>query len=117
MYATAEHNALNNKHDATSVWVEEIKTDSFKLCLRELKNFDGIHKSIKVVGIHFYLMFLRTNKKNVCSKFLKFSLAKYGHEFSQSFERGRLGDLNSSRLDGLIKKKLRRFQSFSLLQM
>ncbi|KAL9971201.1 hypothetical protein ACROYT_G023699 [Oculina patagonica] len=37
-----------NKHDAASVWAEDVKTDNFRACLRELKNFDGAHKYLTV---------------------------------------------------------------------
>jgi len=39
-----------NKHDATSVWAEEVTKNSFKACVRELKNFDGVHTGVKVVS-------------------------------------------------------------------
>jgi len=37
-----------NKHDATSVWAEEVTKYNFKACVRELKNFDGAHSGVKV---------------------------------------------------------------------
>lgn len=39
-----------NKHDATSVWAEEVTKYNFKACVRELKNFDGAHSGVKVVS-------------------------------------------------------------------
>ena len=33
-----------------AVWVEELRVDSFKICLREAKIFDGPHKGIKIVS-------------------------------------------------------------------
>ena len=39
-----------NIHDATSVWAEEVTPIKFKVCLRELKNFDGVHENIRVVS-------------------------------------------------------------------
>ena len=47
---TAEHSRPYLKHDAASAWVEDIKTNAFKVCLREMQNFDGQHKNILVVG-------------------------------------------------------------------
>ena len=32
------------------VWVEELRQDNFKVCLRETKIFDGTHQNIKVVS-------------------------------------------------------------------
>ena len=46
---TAEHSRPYLKHDAASTWVEDIKTNAFKVCLREMQNFDGQHKNILVV--------------------------------------------------------------------
>jgi len=39
-----------NKHDATSVWAEDVTKYNFKACVRELKNFDGVHSGVKVVS-------------------------------------------------------------------
>ena len=36
--------------DAMAVWVEELTEDSFKICLREVKIFDGLHKGITIVS-------------------------------------------------------------------
>ena len=47
---SAEHMVLKQKHDAVTVWVEDVTTTSFKICLRELQNFDGLHKDIRVVS-------------------------------------------------------------------
>ena len=33
-----------------ALWVEDVRRDSFKVCLRETKIFDGLHKNIKVVS-------------------------------------------------------------------
>ena len=33
-----------------AVWVEELRVDHFKICLRETKIFDGPHKGIKIVS-------------------------------------------------------------------
>ena len=32
------------------MWVEDVRRDSFKVCLRETKIFDGLHRNIKVVS-------------------------------------------------------------------
>ena len=46
---TSEHSRPDLKHDAASTWVEGIKMNAFKVCLREMQNFDGQHKNILVV--------------------------------------------------------------------
>ena len=33
-----------------AVWIEDSRKDSFKICLKESKIFDGVHKNIKVVS-------------------------------------------------------------------
>ena len=56
MFLTAvhKHDPLNsnseNEHDAAIVWAEDVTTQSFRACVRELKNFDGIHKNVQVVS-------------------------------------------------------------------
>ena len=47
---SAEHERRGVKHDASSLWVEDLTTTSFKICIRELQNFDGAHQSIHVVS-------------------------------------------------------------------
>ena len=46
---TAEHMNIDLKHDAATVWVEDVFTSSFRICLRELQDFDGLHENIRVV--------------------------------------------------------------------
>ena len=43
-----------NKLRPTGVWVENLTEHSFKLCLREVKIFDGLHRGIKIVSKMFY---------------------------------------------------------------
>ncbi|KAL9984800.1 hypothetical protein ACROYT_G007135 [Oculina patagonica] len=50
---SAEHERRGVRHDASSVWVEDLTTTSFKICIRELQNFDGIHQSIHVDWMAF----------------------------------------------------------------
>ena len=40
------------------VWVEELRQDNFKICLREAKIFDGPHNNIKIVS-EFNFIFLQ----------------------------------------------------------
>lgn len=47
---TAEHSKRSVKHDAATVWVENVLGNIFSVCVRELQNFDGQHKDIKVVS-------------------------------------------------------------------
>ena len=48
--ATASHQFPGRPQDAMAVWVEEFTKDSFKICLREVKIFDGLHKGITIVS-------------------------------------------------------------------
>ncbi|XP_028412470.1 uncharacterized protein LOC114535298 [Dendronephthya gigantea] len=50
---TAEHHRLSLKHDAASLWLEDVTSSSFKVCLRELQNFDGPHQDIHVNWLAF----------------------------------------------------------------
>ena len=46
---TAEHLRTGKEYDAAVIWTEDVTKDSFKVCLRELQNFDGKHEDISVV--------------------------------------------------------------------
>ena len=48
--ATPSHQFPERPQDAMAVWVEGLTEDSFKICLREVKIFDGIHKGITIVS-------------------------------------------------------------------
>ena len=48
--ATPSHQFPERPQDAMAVWVEELAEDSFKICLREVKIFDGLHKGITIVS-------------------------------------------------------------------
>ena len=34
-----------------AVWMEDWRKDGFKICLKESKIFDGVHRNIEVVSI------------------------------------------------------------------
>ena len=50
IFVTAGHQIPKRPQDAMALWVEELRVDNFKICLREAKIFDGPHKNIKVVS-------------------------------------------------------------------
>lgn len=50
------HQDAVRPQDALVFWVEASSQDSFKICLREVKLFDGLHKNIKIV--RNYCLFL-----------------------------------------------------------
>ena len=47
---TSEHLRTGKEYDAALIWNEDVTKDSFKVCLRELQNFDGKHQDINVVS-------------------------------------------------------------------
>ena len=51
---TSEHLRIGNEYDAALIWTEDVTNDSFKVCLRELQNFDGKHEHISVVRTYFF---------------------------------------------------------------
>ncbi|XP_078382508.1 uncharacterized protein LOC144665195 isoform X2 [Oculina patagonica] len=53
IFATSEHHRSGLKHDAASVWLEDVSASSFKICLRELQNFAGVHDDISVNWLAF----------------------------------------------------------------
>ena len=48
---TASHQLPKRPQDAMVVWVEELRQENFKVCLRETKIFDGPHQNIKIVSV------------------------------------------------------------------
>ena len=59
IFVTVRHQVLKRPQDALALWVDDLRKDSFKLCAREIKSFDGIHKNIKVVSNNPDNCFLR----------------------------------------------------------
>jgi len=51
---TSEHLRSGKEYDAALIWTEDVSKDSFKVCLRELQNFDGQHQDIYVVWDQFF---------------------------------------------------------------
>ncbi|KAL9962239.1 hypothetical protein ACROYT_G031321 [Oculina patagonica] len=50
---TSEHIRIGKEYDAALMWTEDVTKDSFKVCLRELQNFDGKHEDINVNWLAF----------------------------------------------------------------
>ena len=50
IFVTVTHGVTNRTQDAMALWVEDLKAESFKICLREAKILDGPHKNLKIVG-------------------------------------------------------------------
>ena len=50
VFATAEHYRSSMKHDAAPLWLEDLSASFFKICIRELQNFAGVHDDISVVS-------------------------------------------------------------------
>ena len=46
---TVKHNIPNQKQDAMNVWIENVTTSHFEVCLRESRTFDGPHSNLAVV--------------------------------------------------------------------
>ena len=47
---TPSHKTPERPQDAMAVWMEDSRKDSFKICLKESKIFDGVHKNIEGVS-------------------------------------------------------------------
>ena len=62
IFVTASHPFPKRPQDAMAVWVEELRVDNFKICLREAKIFDGPHKGIKIVSKIVLSFAILTNK-------------------------------------------------------
>ena len=44
-----KHGTPNQKQDAMNVWIANISTTQFEVCLRESRTFDGPHSNIMMV--------------------------------------------------------------------
>lgn len=64
VFVTAEHQRTGKEYDASHVWTEDITKNSFKVCLREMQNFDGKHEDIHVV---WTLLYWRDEKRVKCT--------------------------------------------------
>jgi len=51
--ATVRHSVSNRLQDAMNIWIEELKEDYFRICLREVKTFDGKHQNLLVDWLAF----------------------------------------------------------------
>jgi len=65
---TAEHLRTGKEYDASLIWTEDTTQGSFKVCLREMQNFDGKHEDIDVVCndlsvLNLLLYFLPSKRK------------------------------------------------------
>ena len=75
--ATVRHSVSNKPQDAMNVWVEELKADYFRVCLREVKTFDGKHQNLKVASLTSIILIHRSICRNILILFIEwFSLNK-----------------------------------------
>ena len=78
MLATVRHSVSNMPQDAMNVWVEELKADYFRVCLREVKTSDGKHQNLKVASLTSIILIHRSICRNILILFIEwFSLNKY----------------------------------------
>ena len=71
MLATVRNSVSNMPQDAMNVWVEELKADYFRVCLREVKTFDGKHQNLKVASLTTIVLVHR----NICRNTLVLLIA------------------------------------------
>ena len=53
---TPSHKLAKRPQDAMALWIQHPSVDSFTLCARETKLFDGLHQNIKIVSNYFLLL-------------------------------------------------------------
>ncbi|XP_078382811.1 uncharacterized protein LOC144665431 [Oculina patagonica] len=82
VFVTAEHFRSRLKHDATSVWLEDVSASSFKICLRELQNFAGVHDDISVNWLAFDTLHRPLFKENKDISFENNALPSKKHNFA-----------------------------------
>ncbi|KAJ7362165.1 hypothetical protein OS493_013259 [Desmophyllum pertusum] len=49
VHVTVQHATLDQRQDAMSIWMENVTTRQFEVCLRESRAFDGAHNNLVVV--------------------------------------------------------------------
>ena len=52
--ATVRHAGSTRPQDAMNMWIEELREDHFRICIREVKTFDGKHQNLQVVSFFLY---------------------------------------------------------------
>lgn len=48
--ASVRQGGNSRSQDAMNMWLEDLTEDHFRVCLREVKTFDGKHDNLKVVS-------------------------------------------------------------------
>ena len=46
---TVQHGTPNQKQDAMNIWIANVSTSQFEVCLQESRTFDGTHDKLIVV--------------------------------------------------------------------
>ncbi len=60
LHVTVKHGTPNQKHDAMNVWIANVSTSQFEVCLQESRTFDGSHSNIMVVSNYSSSCFFKT---------------------------------------------------------
>ena len=50
VHVTVQHATLDQRQDAMSIWMENVTTSQFEVCIRESRAFDGAHNNLVVVS-------------------------------------------------------------------
>lgn len=72
--ATVRHSVSNKPQEAMNVWIEELKADYFRVCLREVKTFDGNHQNLKVASLTRVVLLHRNICRNIFVLFFEWIL-------------------------------------------
>jgi len=56
VFVTPIHRFPQERKNAASVWTEDASSSGFKIFLREVTNFSGVHKHIRVVSIYTWFL-------------------------------------------------------------
>ena len=73
---TPSHKTPEIPQDAMAVWMEDSREDSFKICLKESKIFDGVHKDIEVVSL-LHVILSRSKKASFLKMIITISSLLY----------------------------------------
>ena len=55
VFVSAVQPDTKGRHNAMNIWVDSIRNDKFKVCMRESTTFDGVHENLKVVSTKLLL--------------------------------------------------------------
>ena len=76
VFVSAKYTRSTKPDDAMYVWLENVNSKSFEVCIREFLQFDGKHQDTIVVGDRILTFYLSVFLVHVCELKLNFGSLK-----------------------------------------